>query len=37
MQLGEILVLDSPGEPFDDPHLSVIAERIVRARKSNAP
>lgn len=37
MTLAEVLSLDDPGEPFDDPQLGPVAERIVRARRSNAP
>jgi hypothetical protein len=37
MTLAEVLPLDSPGEPFDDPQLAQVAERIIRARKSDAP
>jgi hypothetical protein len=31
------LPLDAPGEPFDDPQLAQVAERITRARRANAP
>ena len=37
MKLDEVLPLDAPGEPFDDPALPLIAERIVRARDAGAP
>jgi hypothetical protein len=34
MQLDQVLALNSPGEPFDDPQLEQIAGRIKRARAS---
>jgi len=37
MLLAEILPLDASGEPFDDPHISQVAERITRARHNGAP
>ena len=37
MTLGEVLPLDAPGEPFDDPQLAQVAERIMRARRNGAP
>ena len=40
MTLAEVLPLDvrsTPGEPFDDPQLAQVAERITRARRANAP
>ena len=37
MKLAEVLPLDTPVQPFDDPSLQQIAERIVRARAAGAP
>ena len=37
MKLAEVLPLDAPAPPFDDPALPAIAERIVRARQIGAP
>jgi len=37
MQLAEVLPLDAPVPPFDDPALPQIAERIIRARAAGAP
>jgi hypothetical protein len=37
MMLDQVLPLDSPGEPFDDPQLAQVAERVMRARRSGAP
>jgi len=40
MTLAEVLPLDvrsTPGEPFDDPQLAQVAERITRARRAHAP
>ena len=37
MTLADVLSLDSPGEPFDDPQLEQIAQRIIRARQRDAP
>lgn len=37
MALAEVLSLDDPGEPFDDPQLEPVAERMVRARRADAP
>ena len=37
MTLAEVLPLDAPGEPFDDPQLEQVAERVTRARRANAP
>jgi hypothetical protein len=37
MKLAEMLPLDAPVPPFDDPALPQIAERIVRARAAGAP
>jgi hypothetical protein len=37
MTLGEVLSLDAPGEPFDDPQLEQVAERVMRARRNGAP
>jgi len=37
MTLAEVLSLDDPGEPFDDLQLEQVAERIMRARRANAP
>jgi hypothetical protein len=37
MTLAEMLPLNAPGEPFDDPQLAQVAERITRARRANAP
>jgi hypothetical protein len=37
MTLGEVLSLDAPGEPFDDPQLAQVAERVMRARRNGAP
>ena len=37
MQLDQVLALNSPGEPFDDPQLEQIAGRIKRARGNGAP
>jgi hypothetical protein len=37
MALADVLPLDAPGEPFDDPQLEQVAERIMRARRKDAP
>jgi hypothetical protein len=37
MLLAEVLPLDAPGEPFEDPQLAQVAERIIRARRIGAP
>ena len=37
MTLDQVLPLDSPGEPFDDPQLEQVAKRIMRARRNGAP
>jgi len=37
MTLAEVLPLDAPGEPFDDPQLEQVARRIMRARHADAP
>ena len=37
MTLAEILPLDAPGEPCDDPALPILAERIIHARATGAP
>ena len=37
MSLAEVLPLDAPGEPFDDPQLAQIAERIAQAHSLGAP
>jgi hypothetical protein len=37
MTLADLLPLDYPGEPCDDPALPIIAERIVHARQIGAP
>jgi len=37
MLLSEVLPLDAPGEPFDDPQLVQVAGRIMRAQSNGAP
>ncbi len=37
MTLADVLPLDAPAPPFDDPHLDQVAERVVRARRAGAP
>ena len=37
MTLADVLPLDSPGEPFDDPQLEQVAERVMCARRNGAP
>lgn len=37
MLLSEVMPLDTPGEPFDDPQLARVAGRMLRARSNGAP
>ncbi len=37
MTLADVLPLDAPPPPFDDPNLSEVARRIVRVRQADAP
>jgi hypothetical protein len=37
MLLSEVMPLDTPGEPFDDPQLAQVAGRILSARSNGAP
>ncbi len=37
MTLDDVMPLDWPGEPFDDPQVEQIAQRILQARQNDAP
>lgn len=37
MTLADVLPLDAPVPPFDDPNLDQVAERVVQARQAGAP